>query len=503
MPHGADVRNRGGAKDFPQNKSGGRSRTTAVVGVCIFISSSLSPRYARRSKHRSCTKRLFRKTKAEAARAAMERAWRPEPSRELRWKAQLSKATEWLLSRQEEEEECGLRALDADDVVWRIFRSRRTGNLYYQRGSEPTTAEAKGLVLRAATTPTAKGLVFRAATTPTAAAAAAATHGKRRSHVFTPPARSCDSSAEPAEMTVGGELGRGAFATVLHASVEGQSFALKRALRARPSCEALLRDEHFLRALAGHEGVMPVVHAYRDAGRRRCLLLPLALGDLHTLRPGDFADCVAVAHQLGEALHHIHTRGVIHLDIKPQNVLVFAARRVRIGDFGSALRAGHPLDDRKLYEVTRPYRAPELLFSSGHVASADIDLWSLGALLWDIYPGEYEHPLVGAGNSVEQAVLVLALVGLSEEAAAAWGLPVSLAASPLPPFEDAAPPELHGMVELLLRRLPRQRSLRHLLGWRGAGPDALGGTPAKVDEPDDGRQTVDEIKKDSHAGAVA
>lgn len=403
----------------------------------------------------------------------MKGAWRPpHASRAERWQAQLRGAEDWLLARQEEG---GLHALDGADAVWRIIIDRSTTTtttrhhhhhqgggcfLYYQRGTEPSTAvEAK------------EGLVLRAASTLTTAATRIQ---RRRSYVFAPPARcggssssSSSTTTEPTELTLGRELGRGAFAAVLHASVEGRSFALKRALRARPSWgEAVLRDEHFLRALAGHEGVMPVVHSYRDAAKRRCLLLPMALGDLHRLRPETLVAFSETAQQLGAALAHIHRRGVIHLDLKPQNVLVFAGQRVRVGDFGSARRAGHPLDDEKLYEVTRPFRAPELLFSSVHdvVASVSIDLWSLGALLWDIYPGESGHPLVAARNSVEQAVLVVALVGFGEEAAAAWGLPAGLGAlAPLPPFEDAAPPELQGLVEPLLRPLPRQRSLRHLL----------------------------------------
>ena len=396
----------------------------------------------------------------------MEHLWRPEGARKEQWMKQLAGAQKWLLSRQEEG---ALFAMDADDVVWRVLESGRWGYLYSQKGLEAPTFETEGLLLHVS-----------------APKAAAKATNARRSCVFSPPERSPERSperppeaSEPSEVTLGRELGRGAYATVLHACVDGRPLALKRSLRARPSwAETVLRDEHFLRALAGHKGVLPVIRSYRDSAKRRCLLLPIALGDLHSLRPRDLSVFESIAAQLGEALMHVHSRGVVHLDLKPQNVLVFGGQRVCIGDFGCALRSGHPLDDGKLYEVTRPFRAPELLFAGDHIACPAIDLWSLGALLWDVSPDEFGHPLIGAKNSVEQAVLVLALVGFGMDAASGWGLPTSLAASPLPPFEDAAPAELRSFVSPLLHQQPRKRNLRHLIGRRGL--DLLGSTPSKV-----------------------
>lgn len=411
----------------------------------------------------------------------MGHLWRPEGARKEKWIKHLVVAQKWLLARQEEGALC---AVDANNIAWRVLESRRWGYLYYQRGSEAPVVDTHGLLLHVCL-PTAEVKAITA----------------RRSYVFSPPPRASEAD-EPAKMKLGKELGRGAFAAVLHASVEGHPFALKRSLRARPSwAETILRDEHFLRALAGHQGVLPVIHSYRDSAKRRCLLLPIALGDLHSLRPLDLPAFEFVASQLGEALSHIHGRGVVHLDLKPQNVLVFDKQHVCIADFGCALRAGHPLDDEKLYEVTRPFRAPELLFAGNRNAYPAIDLWSLGALLWDVFPSEPGHPLVGASNSVEQAVFVLALVGFGDEAAEAWGLPASLARSPLPPFDDAAPAELRDFVCPLLSQQPRKRSLRHLIGR--CGRDCFGGTPAKVQECRQSCEEVHEIEEHGDAGAVA
>ena len=133
--------------------------------------------------------------------------------------------------------------------------------------------------------------------------------------------------------------------------------------------------------------------------KRSFLLFELADMDLLRLlrkQGGDWqlfpvAQRVAMLHDIARGLHFLHRKRVLHLDLKPANLLVFG-RRCKIGDLGAAylLPAGcvaRELRDPRACVVTNPYRAPELMAprtSSLSVTSA-ADIWSLGALVLDLF----------------------------------------------------------------------------------------------------------------------
>lgn len=364
----------------------------------------------------------------------------PKGGRRQKWCSRLAAAQDWVLARQDEGKFC---AVDEDDRRWWIHRSRREGHLYYSR-EQVRVAHKDSLVLSPPSPVPPPPVV-----------------------VFAPPPRVVKDTP-PTEVCVGRAIGRGTFSTVFMASVEGKPLALKRSMGTRSLSESLLRDEHFLRVLDGHDGVVRVIAAYQDSAKRRCLLLPVAEGDMHTHRPSDEAGWLAMCRQLAAALTYVHSRSVVHLDVKPQNVLVFNNGHVRLADFGSSLRRGHPMDSQKLYEYTRPYRPPELLFSAAMAADPAMDLWALGAALWDVWPSEQGHPLIGAQNAVEQVVLVVALVGCCPESTGAWGAPTGELDGFLSD-PDSAPSVLKSVVVPLLRAVPRRRSMNSLL--LSNGPD--------------------------------
>jgi serine/threonine protein kinase len=82
-------------------------------------------------------------------------------------------------------------------------------------------------------------------------------------------------------------------------------------------------------------------------------------------------------YQLCRSLAHIHSLGVCHRDIKPQNLLVNThTHQLKLCDFGSAkiLVKGEP---NISYICSRYYRAPELIFGATDYTTA-IDIWSMG-----------------------------------------------------------------------------------------------------------------------------
>ncbi|KAJ0038603.1 hypothetical protein Pint_23291 [Pistacia integerrima] len=102
----------------------------------------------------------------------------------------------------------------------------------------------------------------------------------------------------------------------------------------------------------------------------------------------------AYGKQLFIALKHLKNCGVLHCDIKPDNMLVNEAKNVlKLCDFGNAMFAGK--NEITPYLVSRFYRAPEIIL--GLPYDHPLDIWSVGCCLYELYTGKVLFP--GATNN--------------------------------------------------------------------------------------------------------
>lgn len=110
-------------------------------------------------------------------------------------------------------------------------------------------------------------------------------------------------------------------------------------------------------------------------------------GDLHQrMKSGlELIDIYTYARDIISAVAHVHSRGIIHADIKPYNILIDGGRAV-LCDFGISLRV-----DEKYHfgsVQTSSYRAPEVIGNDNMVKfTAKIDMWSIGCILYEMASG--------------------------------------------------------------------------------------------------------------------
>ncbi|HEX4086777.1 MAG TPA: protein kinase [Chthoniobacteraceae bacterium] len=120
---------------------------------------------------------------------------------------------------------------------------------------------------------------------------------------------------------------------------------------------------------------------------------------LNEVKPFPVDDALAIAAKIADALQHMHEKGVVHRDLKPQNLMICKDGTLRIMDFGIA-RAS---DMRRLTFVgftpamgTPDYMAPEQV--KGKRGDARTDIYSLGAMLYEmttgVLPFEADNPFM-------------------------------------------------------------------------------------------------------------
>jgi serine/threonine protein kinase len=158
-----------------------------------------------------------------------------------------------------------------------------------------------------------------------------------------------------------------------------------------------LRELRFLLSLE-HPNIANCTALEQSATGRQLVLDYCEAGTLRQLMeqsaPVSLAEILTWVAQVLEALDHAHSQGIVHCDIKPENILlgiVPGAWQVKISDFGIA-RLSQELRTQGISGATGSpaYMAPERFY---HQYSAASDLYAVGVILFELVMGE--RPFTG------------------------------------------------------------------------------------------------------------
>jgi serine/threonine-protein kinase len=249
------------------------------------------------------------------------------------------------------------------------------------------------------------------------------------------------------QYTLERELGRGGMATVFLArDVRHRRAVAVKVLK--PELSAVLGPERFLReieltASLQHPHILPLFDSGAEGG---LLYYVMPYVDGETLRERltrerqlPVEDAVRLAREVASALSYAHGRGVIHRDVKPENVLLQGGHAL-VADFGIALAVqqagGARMTQTGMSLGTPQYMPPEQATGEKGI-DARADVYALGAVLYEMLAGE--PPFTGLSAQAIVAKM------LTEETT-----PLTLRRRSVPAHVDAA-------VRTALEKLPADR----------------------------------------------
>ena len=219
------------------------------------------------------------------------------------------------------------------------------------------------------------------------------------------------------EYSIIAKIGEGNFSSVYHVQhlVTQIPYALKVFKRKFQKIEEIeqIEEINIMRRLQDAKNVVKLYEViYEPKKGRLSLVIDLMDKDVFALMkerrcPFPVNQALLLTYQLLSALKDIHSKNIIHRDVKPENCFINPRKmELKLGDFGSSrdLSLDTPLTE---YIATRWYRPPELLLSCGTYGPG-IDIWAVGCILYEFLTG---FPLFAGKTTIDQINRIHRILG--------------------------------------------------------------------------------------------
>jgi serine/threonine protein kinase len=206
-------------------------------------------------------------------------------------------------------------------------------------------------------------------------------------------------------------LGEGAFATVYLGTDKrtGERVAVKRIGRAYTDEECFKREMRALQHISqfgGHPNICSLHDYYEDDAAYYVVLDYVRGGEMfdNLIRNGAYseADAARLTREIASALAFLHGIGVVHSDLKPENIMLSAENvadsAVKLVDFGSS---DIPGGEKPHASFTPAYASPEAFHRDKISAEPAMDMWALGIILYIMLVGRHPYILQGQATDTE------------------------------------------------------------------------------------------------------
>jgi len=234
--------------------------------------------------------------------------------------------------------------------------------------------------------------------------------------------------------------------------------------------ELLSRFQREARSMAAlrHPGIVGVYdHGVADG--HPYLLLELVRGrSLRQVGPLPTSEVLPLIQALCAALAHAHEHGVVHRDIKPDNILIGEDGQPRIVDFGLVKLTGnstlHPLTSPDAVMGTPHYMAPEQL-QAPRTVDHRADIYAVGVLIYELLTGRL--PIGNFASVADRRLQPIVMRALAQEPARRYATIRDLAAA----IAAIKPPQPKNRPRRALCAL----ALMMLFAWGASQPWSIGG----------------------------
>lgn len=190
------------------------------------------------------------------------------------------------------------------------------------------------------------------------------------------------------------EIGRGKFGTISRCfhPIKSEFFACKtidkRSLTDQTDRECLENEPKIMTLLSPHPNIVQLFDVFENEDSLSLVMElcePFTLYDKIIQRPFSEHEASLYMKQLLEAISYCHKLGVVHRDIKPDNLLFDSRNNLKVADFGSAVWLPEGNCTESGVVGTPYYVAPEVLM--GRDYNDKVDVWSCGVILYIMLAG--------------------------------------------------------------------------------------------------------------------